>query len=69
MDASFNLEINDWVARVYVTNLTDERGITYEDTQDFDPLWGRYSSNVVRPRRRLASRCVNSSDKRSLLEK
>ena len=49
MDASFNLEINDWVARIYVTNLTDERGITYEDTQDFDPLWGRYSSNVVRP--------------------
>ena len=49
VDASFNLEINDWVARIYVTNLTDERGITYEDTQDFDPLWGRYSSNVVRP--------------------
>ena len=49
VDASFRLEKNDWVASLYFKNITDERGITYEDTQDFDPLWGRYSSNVIRP--------------------
>ena len=49
-DAIFTLDMDDWQARVYVNNLSDERGITYEDTQDFDPLWGRNSSNVIRPR-------------------
>ena len=49
-DAIFTLDMDEWQARVYVNNLSDERGITYEDTQDFDPLWGRNSSNVIRPR-------------------
>ena len=49
-NVSFNFEKGDWLARLYVNNLGDERGITYEDSQDFDPLWGRFSSNVTRPR-------------------
>ena len=49
-DAIFTLDMDDWQARVYINNLSDERGITYEDSADFDPLWGRNSSNVIRPR-------------------
>lgn len=49
-DAIFTYEIDQWQARLFVNNLSDERGITYEDTQDFDPVWGRNSSNVIRPR-------------------
>ena len=49
-DAIFTLDMDDWQARIYVNNLSDERGITYEDSADFDPLWGRNSSNVIRPR-------------------
>ena len=49
-DAIFTLDMNEWQARVYVNNLSDERGITYEDSSDFDPLWGRNSSIVIRPR-------------------
>jgi outer membrane receptor protein involved in Fe transport len=49
-DAIFTLDMDDWQARFYINNLSDERGITYEDSADFDPLWGRNSSNVIRPR-------------------
>ncbi|MEC8008234.1 MAG: TonB-dependent receptor, partial [Pseudomonadota bacterium] len=49
-DAILTLDMDDWQARVYINNLSDERGITYEDSADFDPLWGRNSSNVIRPR-------------------
>lgn len=49
-DAIFTYEVDQWQARVYVNNISDERGITYEDSQDFDQLWGRNSSNVIRPR-------------------
>jgi len=43
-------ENDQWAARLYVNNLSDERGITWEDSTDFDQLWGRNSSNVIRPR-------------------
>jgi outer membrane receptor protein involved in Fe transport len=49
-DAILTIDMDDWQARVYINNLSDERGITYEDSADFDPLWGRNSSNVIRPR-------------------
>jgi hypothetical protein len=49
-DAIFSLEMENWRAQIFVNNLSDERGITYEDSQDFDQLWGRNSSNVIRPR-------------------
>ena len=49
-DAIFVWEKDDWQARLYVNNLFDERGITYNDSQDFDQVWGRGSANVIRPR-------------------
>ena len=49
-DLILGWESDDWAARLYFNNLSDERGITYEDSSDFDPLWGRNSSNVIRPR-------------------
>lgn len=49
-DLILGWENSDWAARLYFNNLSDERGITYEDSSDFDPLWGRNSSNVIRPR-------------------
>jgi len=36
-DAIFTYELDQWQARVYVNNLSDERGITYEDSQDLIP--------------------------------
>jgi len=49
-DAIFTYEMDQWQARLFINNLSDERGITYEDSQDFDQVWGRNSSNVIRPR-------------------
>ena len=49
-DAIFTFELDQWQARLYVNNLSDERGITYNDSQDFDQVWGRDSANVIRPR-------------------
>ncbi|MEK9989183.1 MAG: TonB-dependent receptor, partial [Halieaceae bacterium] len=49
-DAILTYEIDQWQARLFVNNISDERGITYEDSQDFDQVWGRNSSNVIRPR-------------------
>jgi outer membrane receptor protein involved in Fe transport len=49
-DAIFSLETDGWSARIYVNNIADTRGISYEDTQDFDQIWGRNSSSVIRPR-------------------
>ncbi|MDE0759262.1 MAG: TonB-dependent receptor [Pseudomonadales bacterium] len=49
-DAIFSVDMDGWRAQLYVKNIGDERGISYEDTQDFDQLWGNASSNVIRPR-------------------
>jgi len=49
-DAIFSVDMDGWRAQLYIKNIGDERGITYEDTQDFDQLWGGASSNVLRPR-------------------
>lgn len=49
-DAIFSLETDGWSARIYVNNIADSRGISYEDTQDFDQIWGGNSSSVIRPR-------------------
>lgn len=43
-------ESDQWAARLYFNNLSDERGVTFEDSTDFDQLWGRNSTNVIRPR-------------------
>ena len=49
-DLIVSMEIDKWQAQFRVNNLTDERGITYEDSTDFDQFWGRNSSTVIRPR-------------------
>jgi len=49
-DVIFSYQKDSWGARVYVNNISDERGITYEDSQDFDQAFGWNSSNVIRPR-------------------
>ena len=49
-DAIPSFESGDWQAQLRFSNLTDERGITYQDTTDFDTVWGRNSSSVIRPR-------------------
>ena len=49
-DLIFTYQKGSWGARLYVNNMSDERGITYEDSQDFDQAFGWNSSNVIRPR-------------------
>ena len=49
-DAVLTWEREGWSAQLRVNNISDERGITYEDTSDFDAAWGRNSSIVIRPR-------------------
>ena len=49
-DLILTWESGKWAAQLRANNLSDERGITYEDTSDFDPFWGRNSSIVIRPR-------------------
>ena len=49
-DAVFSFEKDQWQAQLRLNNLSDERGITYEDSTDFDQFWGRNSSTVIRPR-------------------
>jgi len=49
-DLLFNLDYSNWSAQLYVRNLSDERGIMYEDSQDFDQYFGWNSSFVIRPR-------------------
>jgi len=49
-DLVLTWESGKWNAQFRANNLSDERGITYEDTTDFDPFWGRNSSIVIRPR-------------------
>ena len=49
-DAIVSWERDKWSAQLRFNNLSDERGITYEDTSDFDTVWGRNSSAVIRPR-------------------
>ncbi len=49
-DAIFSLETDSWSARIYVNNIADSRGITYQDSADFDQIWGRGSASVIRPR-------------------
>ena len=49
-DAVLTWEREGWSAQLRVNNISDERGITYEDTSDFDAAWGRNSAIVIRPR-------------------
>ena len=49
-DVIFGYSTDEWNAQLSLNNITDERGITYKDSADFDPYYGRNSDNVIRPR-------------------
>ena len=48
-DLVVSFELDKWQAQARFSNLGDERGISYEDSSDFDQFWGRNSSTVIRP--------------------
>jgi|TARA_B110000285_G_scaffold156046_1_gene174129 iron complex outermembrane receptor protein len=49
-DLVMGYEMGDWKAQLSLSNIGDERGVSYKDSSDFDPFYGRNSDNVVRPR-------------------
>ena len=49
-DIIMGFDIGDWKAQLSLNNITDERGITYRDSSDYDPYYGRYSDSVIRPK-------------------
>lgn len=49
-DLKFGFETDVWTAQLFVNNVSDDRGVTFNDTSDFDPFFGRSSENIVRPR-------------------
>ena len=49
-DLVMGYEMGDWKAQLSLSNITDERGIAFKDSSDFDPYYGRNSNNIVRPR-------------------
>jgi outer membrane receptor protein involved in Fe transport len=49
-DIVMGYDMGDWKAQVSFNNISDERGITYRDSTDYDPFFGRNSDSVVRPR-------------------
>ncbi|MFK8021622.1 MAG: TonB-dependent receptor [Pseudomonadales bacterium] len=49
-DVKIGFKADKWNAQLYVNNLSDDRGITFNDSSDFDPFFGRASENIIRPR-------------------
>ena len=49
-DIVLGYEFGDWRAQLSLNNISDERGVSYKDSTDFDPFFGRNSNNVIRPR-------------------
>ena len=49
-DLIMGFDVGDWKAQLSLNNITDERGISYRDSSDFDPYYGRYSDSVIRPK-------------------
>jgi iron complex outermembrane recepter protein len=49
-DIVMGYEMGDWKAQLSLSNITDERGVSFKDSSDFDPYYGRNSDNIVRPR-------------------
>ena len=49
-DLILGYDMGNVKAQLSLNNISDERGITYRDSYDFDPFYGRNSDNVVRPR-------------------
>jgi outer membrane receptor protein involved in Fe transport len=49
-DLVMGYAMGDWKAQLTLSNITDERGVSYKDSYGKDVLYGRTSNNVVRPR-------------------
>ena len=49
-DIVMGFDVGDWKAQLSLNNITDERGISYRDSSDFDPYYGRFSDSVIRPK-------------------
>jgi hypothetical protein len=49
-DLTLGLDIGSWQATLFARNLTDERGVTFKDSSDFDRMFGRASYFIVPPR-------------------
>jgi outer membrane receptor protein involved in Fe transport len=49
-DVVLGYDMGDWKAQLSLNNISDERGVSYKDSTDFDPFYGRNSNNVIRPR-------------------
>ena len=49
-DAKFGISATNWVLEAFVSNLTDERAVLYNDDLYFDPFWGGRRVTVNRPR-------------------
>ncbi|MGI9287958.1 MAG: TonB-dependent receptor domain-containing protein, partial [Pseudomonadales bacterium] len=49
-DIVLGFTTDKWTARLYLNNIDDERGVTWDDSSDFDAFFGRSSVNIVRPR-------------------
>lgn len=49
-DFKIGFKSDQWDGQIYVNNISDERGVTFNDTSDFDTFFGRSSINIVRPR-------------------
>ena len=58
-DVTLGFDFGSWQATLFARNLTDERGITFKDSSDFDRMFGRASYFIVPPRQIGASVRVN----------
>jgi outer membrane receptor protein involved in Fe transport len=50
LDFKLGMATNNWTLEAFVSNLTDERAVLYNDDLYFDPFWGRRRITVNRPR-------------------
>ncbi len=49
-DVKIGFKTDAWTAQLYVNNVSDERGVTFNDASDFDTFFGRSSQNIIKPR-------------------
>jgi hypothetical protein len=54
-DLSLGFDLGSWQATIFARNVTDERGVTFKDSSDFDRMFGRASYFIVPPRQIGAS--------------
>jgi outer membrane receptor protein involved in Fe transport len=50
LDFKLGMATDNWTLEAFVSNLTDERAVLYNDDLYFDPFWGRRRITVNRPR-------------------